>query len=70
MREVQIMADLVVSLLADRSLTLYKSLLLLKAAKRFALKRFPDKEETYDLIYGSRFRRALKQRMTQASERN
>ena len=28
-------------------------------AKRTALELFPDKEETFDLIYGSRFRRIL-----------
>lgn len=28
-------------------------------AKHTALQLFPDKEETYDLIYGSRFRRIL-----------
>ena len=70
MRQVQIMADLVVFLLADRNLALYESLLLLKAAKKFALKRFPDKEETYDLIYGSRFRRILRERMALSWERN
>jgi hypothetical protein len=28
-------------------------------AKYTALQLFPDKEETFDLIYGSRFRRIL-----------
>ncbi|MBI2367271.1 MAG: hypothetical protein HYV01_20050, partial [Deltaproteobacteria bacterium] len=28
-------------------------------AKRTALQLFPDKEETFDLIYGPRFRRIL-----------
>jgi len=28
-------------------------------AKETALQMFPDKEETFDLIYGSRFRRIL-----------
>jgi hypothetical protein len=28
-------------------------------AKHTALQLFPDKEETFDLIYGSRFRRIL-----------
>jgi hypothetical protein len=28
-------------------------------AKKTALQLFPDKEETFDLIYGSRFRRVL-----------
>ena len=69
-RELQIMADLVVCLLTGAELPLYESLLLLKAAKRFTLKRFPDKEETYDLIYGSRFRRVLGERIALSSERN
>ena len=69
-RELQIMADLILCLLAGTNLALYESLLLLKAAKRFALYRFPDKEETYELIYGSRFRRVLRERMALSSERN
>jgi len=69
-RELQIMADLVVCLLTGADLVLYESLLLLKATKRFALNRFPDKEETYELIYGSRFRRVLGKRMALSSERN
>ena len=69
-RELQIMADLVVCLLTGSNLALYEALLLLKAAKRFALKRFPDKEETYELIYGSRFRRVLGERIALSSERN
>jgi hypothetical protein len=28
-------------------------------AKQTAMQLFPDKEETFDLIYGSRFRRIL-----------
>lgn len=69
-RELQVLSDLVVSLLFGSNLTLFESLLLLKAAKKFALNRFPDKMETYELIYGSRFRRALTERMISSSERN
>ena len=69
-REVQVLSDLVVRLLIGSNFTLYECLLLLKAAKRFALSRFPDKEETYELIYGSRFRRVLRERMGFSSERN
>ena len=31
-------------------------------AKHTALKLFPDKEQTFDLIYGSRFRRILSEK--------
>jgi hypothetical protein len=69
-RELQIMSDLVVCLLTGGNLALYEALLVLKAAKRCALKRFPDKEETYELVYGSRFRRIMAEKMALASERN
>lgn len=63
-RELQILSDVVVSLLRGGDLSLYESLLLLKAAKKFALIRFPDKEETYELTLGSRFRRVLREKMS------
>jgi len=69
-REIQILSDLVVSLLRAGKLSLFESLLLLKAAKKFVLARFPDKEEVYEMIYGSRFRRVLRERMNSSSERN
>ena len=69
-RELQILSDLVIRLLLLRSLSLFESLRLLRAAKRLALNRFPDKEETYEIIYGSRFRRILREKMLISPEQN
>jgi hypothetical protein len=69
-REIQILSTLVVNALRVSNLTLFECTLLLKAAKRFVLSRFPDKEELYEMIYGSRFRRALRERIASSSERN
>jgi len=40
-------------------LTLEEAQDIVSHAKSTALQLFPDKEETFDLIYGSRFRRIL-----------
>jgi hypothetical protein len=40
-------------------LTLEEARDVVNHAKQTALQLFPDKEETFDLIYGSRFRRIL-----------
>ena len=69
-RELQVLSNLVVTLLRRGGLSLYESLLLLKAAKKFALTRFPDKEATYDLILGSRFKRVLREVISSSSFRN
>lgn len=69
-RELQILSDLVVRLLLLSPLSLFESLRLLRVAKRLALNRFPDKEETYEIIYGSRFRRILRERMLISPEQN
>jgi hypothetical protein len=51
--------DLAVALLWRVDLTLEEAQDVVNHAKRTALQLFPDKEETFDLIYGSRFRRIL-----------
>jgi hypothetical protein len=51
--------DLAAVLLWRVDLTLEEAQDVVNHAKRTALELFPEKEETFDLIYGSRFRRIL-----------
>jgi hypothetical protein len=51
--------DLTAALLWRVDLTLEEAQDVVRHAKLTALKLFPGKEETFDLIYGSRFRRIL-----------
>jgi hypothetical protein len=51
--------DVAAALLWQVDLTLAEAQDVVHHAKRTALQLFPDKEETFDLIYGPRFRRIL-----------
>ncbi len=51
--------DLAAALLRQVDLTLEEAQDVVQHAKHTALKLFPDKEATFDLIYGPRFRRIL-----------
>jgi hypothetical protein len=51
--------DVAATLLWKVNLTLEEAQDVVGHAKRTALQLFPDKEEAFDLIYGSRFRRIL-----------
>ena len=51
--------DFTAGLLWQADLTLSEAQKLIADAKEKALELFPDKGETFDLIYGSRFRRIL-----------
>lgn len=51
--------DVTAALLWGVNLTLGEAQDIVSHAKNTALQLFPDKEETFDLIYGSRFRRIL-----------
>jgi len=51
--------DVTATLLWGVDLTFEESQDVVSHAKETALQLFPDKEETFDLIYGSRFRRIL-----------
>jgi hypothetical protein len=51
--------DLTAALLWRVNLTLEEAQNVVNHAKLTALKLFPEKGETFDLIYGSRFRRIL-----------
>jgi hypothetical protein len=51
--------DITAALLWQVDLTLEEARDVVSHAKHTALQLFPDKEEAFDLIYGSRFRRIL-----------
>jgi hypothetical protein len=51
--------DVTAALLWGVDLTFEEAQDVVRHAKQTALQLFPDKEETFDLIYGSRFRRIL-----------
>lgn len=51
--------DVTAALLWRVDLTLEEAQDVVSHAKKTALQLFPGKEETFDLIYGSRFRRIL-----------
>ena len=51
--------DVAAALLWSVNLTLEEARDVVGHAKDTALQLFPDKEETFDLIYGARFRRIL-----------
>jgi type II secretory pathway component PulL len=58
-RRLQVVVDLVMSLLRQSDLPVEEAAALVAQTRQFALRLFPDKEQTYDLIYQSRFKRLL-----------
>ena len=62
MRRLRIIVDLTAAVLAQEKMTVDEALDLVNATRRTALRLFPGKEETYDMIYGRRFARILKER--------
>jgi hypothetical protein len=61
-RKLRRTVDLTTALLSQADLTLESAQRLIASCKKSALELFPDKEETFDLIYGPRFRRILAER--------
>jgi hypothetical protein len=59
MRRLRRAMDVTAVLLWQVNLTLEEAQDVVSHAKHTALRLFPGKEETFDLIYGSRFRRIL-----------
>ncbi len=58
-RRLQVAVDLVLSVLRQSDMPVEEATELVVATRRFALNLFPDKEQTYDLIYQPRFQRLL-----------
>ncbi len=62
LKRLRYLMDFTAALLRQADLSLDQAQALVGDAKEKALKLFPDKGETFDLIYGSRFRRILVER--------
>jgi type II secretory pathway component PulL len=58
-RRLQVVVNLVMNLLRQSDLPVEEAAALVAQTRQFALRLFPDKEQTYDLIYQSRFKRLL-----------
>jgi len=61
-RQLQRLADYTCCTLYQPSMSQDEAFLLIGSVKKIALRLFPDKEQTFEMIYGSRFRRILKER--------
>jgi hypothetical protein len=61
-RRLQIVVNLVMSVIRQSDMPVEEALELVANTRRFALQLFPDKGFTYDLIYQSRFRRLLSEK--------
>jgi len=58
-RRLQLVVDLVTSVLSQSDVPVEEAAELVANTRRFALSLFPDKGPTYDLIYAPRFRRVM-----------
>jgi len=61
-RQLQGVVDFTCCVLRQQSMSLEEAQALIRGVRKMALRLFPDKEDTFDLIYGSRFRRILMER--------
>lgn len=61
-RRLRVLTDFTCTVLYQEPMRLDEALRLIKGIKRIVLGMYPDKEETFELIYGSRFRRILSER--------
>lgn len=63
MRYLRFLVDLTVAQLHDETISIFEAIQLMHSTKKMVLKLFPDKEETYDLIYKRRFERIVKEKL-------
>lgn len=61
-RRLQRIVDFACTVLHQQDMTIEEAQGLVDGVKKMALNLFPEKEQTFDLIYGSRFRRILVER--------
>jgi hypothetical protein len=61
-------ADLISFLLTSPSVSIVQACQLIRLTKRFALNLFPEKENTFELIYRRRFSRILAERLSRSPE--
>jgi AcrR family transcriptional regulator len=67
MRRLRIIVDLTALVLAQERMTVDEALDLMNATRKTVLRLFPGKEEAYDIIYGRRFQRILRERFASAA---
>jgi len=58
-RRLQIVVALVTSVLQESDMPVEEAAELVAETRRYALRLFPDKAETYDIIYQPRFKRLM-----------
>lgn len=58
-RQLQRVVDFACAVLRQQDMSIEEAQKLVGGVKEMAVRLFPDKEETFDLIYGARFRRIL-----------
>jgi hypothetical protein len=61
-RTLRLLVDFSLAYLAQTKLPLEEAQAVVEGVKKQALRLFPDKEETFDLIYLPRFRRLLREK--------
>lgn len=61
-RRLQRVVDLVTSVLLQSEIPVEEAAELVAATRQFALRLFPGREKTYDLIYKPRFQRLLREK--------
>jgi hypothetical protein len=59
-RTLRLLVDFSLAYLAQTSMPLEEARAVVEGVKKQALRLFPDKEDTFDLIYLPRFRRVLR----------
>jgi hypothetical protein len=61
-RTLRRLVDFSLAYIAQSSMPLEQARAVVEGVKRYALRLFPNKEETFDLIYLPRFRRLLQEK--------
>jgi hypothetical protein len=61
-RTLRLLVDFSMAYLAQTNMPLEEAQAVVKGVKKQALRLFPEKEETFDLIYLPRFRRLLREK--------
>lgn len=65
LNRLRFVVDYTAAMLQSGQLSIFEKLQLTRATRSFVLKLFPDKEETYDLIYKPRFDRLINEELNQ-----
>ncbi len=58
-RRLRFMVDFSLEYIRTQQLSHDEAMLVVESVKRFALGLFPEKEETFDIVYAPRFKRLL-----------